>query len=42
MIIKSLLLSVPDWVAYLKAKGTVVGCSSIRTGLVMTNYEEYR
>jgi hypothetical protein len=42
MIIKSLLLYVPDWVAYLKAKGTVVGCSSIRTGLVMTNYEEYR
>jgi hypothetical protein len=42
MIIKSLLLYVPDWVAYLKAKGTVVRCSSTRIGLVMTNYEEYR
>jgi hypothetical protein len=42
MIIKSHLLYVPDWVAYLKAKGTVVGCSSTRTGLVMSNYEEYK
>jgi hypothetical protein len=33
---------VPDWVAYLKARGTVVGCSSTRTGLVMTNYKEYK